>query len=86
MPKCPLCGKDIYILRYCEKAINIASFDGIDYRNWDTVYTEKAWYECSECGEKLFYKESDAKAFILLGIIKKHNIPKIVKRKIEITK
>jgi ribosomal protein S27AE len=63
MPICPKCGKEISYLRYGERAINTAKFDGHDYYSWDTVHIEDYWYECPECNAMLFTDDGEAEKF-----------------------
>lgn len=89
MHKCPICGEEIYILRYRAREEVMAwvtcDFDECEYTNWDSEGIAGATeprYCCPKCDEVLFNNAEEAKKFLKSGELPEHRIPYFVERKL----
>ena len=73
MPVCPYCGAEIDYLLYREvfsyaSIYYYAELDGEDLklgeRHFEDGELDDHWYECPECGERLFSSDWEAEAFL----------------------
>jgi hypothetical protein len=70
MTNCPKCGKEIDILLFQGKQVQVfkvySGEDGLEYLWIATLYgLEDEKYACPECGETLFTNDVDATNFLM---------------------